>query len=155
MLPWRLSLRGIFSKPWSATIAGNVQHSPENFSLWYLLSLVHWFLHLSMKSPQVHNHKKVDLTLSVPYWNLPLLWKVGCTLTRSTAGLQSIGFSADPLSNYKCQRPAPKLVPIFCSSQHPTSVGVATIFRYTLSGTSVRLVCTVYIVSHFLMFCRK
>ena len=116
------------------------------FSLWYL-SVTCASLHISMKSPQVRDHKKVNLTSSVPYWNLPPLWKVGCTLTRSIPGLQSISFSPDPHSNYKCQRPAPNVVPIFCGYQHPTSVGVATIFLYALSGASVRLVCIQSLIS--------
>lgn len=114
MLPWRLSFWGILSKPWSAIIADDVQDSPENvFTVVSFCHLCIQRLHLSMKSPQVHDHKKVKLTSSVPYWNLPPLWKVGCTLTWSIPGLQSISFSADPHSNYKCQRPAPNMVPIF------------------------------------------
>lgn len=123
------------------------------FSLWYL-SVTWASLHISMKSPQVHHHNKVKLTLSVPYWNLPPLWKVGCTLTRSIPGLQSISFSADPHSNYKCQRPAPNMVPSFflwLSAPYLCGCGhyfpVCTFWRQCAIG--------LYIVSHFLTFCRK
>lgn len=123
------------------------------FSLWYL-SVTWASLHISMKSPQVHHHNKVKLTLSVPYWNLPPLWKVGCTLTRSIPGLQSISFSADPHSNYKCQRPAPNMVPSFflwLSAPYLCGCGhyfpVCTFWRQCAIG--------LYIVSYFLTFCRK